>query len=106
MSTTLHLPHKELRPSLKRAEDGTRAPVWDLYLDDRMVAGEYTSQDAALLELGDGGVIELERCQERVIQRHRQVRWHTESNFEGVQRALASSISRQRSPGYDRRCSS
>ena len=47
----MHIPHKELRPAIKRYADGATAPAWDLYLDGALIASEYTSQIEALLEL-------------------------------------------------------
>jgi hypothetical protein len=52
MTTTLiHIPHKELRPSLKRYTDGDTSPAWDLYLDGALVASELVSPLEAQLEL-------------------------------------------------------
>jgi hypothetical protein len=51
MMTTFHIPHKELRPSLKRYADGDTSPAWDLYLDGALVASEIVSPIEAQLEL-------------------------------------------------------
>lgn len=49
--TAIRIPHKQLQPSEKRYEDGTSVPAWDVYLDGALLASEYASQSAALLEL-------------------------------------------------------
>jgi hypothetical protein len=49
--TALHIPLKELRPGLKRYEDGTSTPAWEVWINGDLVASDYTSQPQALMEL-------------------------------------------------------
>ena len=50
-TTAIRVPHKELRPGLKRYEDGDSSPAWDLYLDGELVASEIVSPLEAQTEL-------------------------------------------------------
>ena len=50
-TTAIRIPHKELRPGLKRYEDGDSSPAWDLYLDGELVASEIVSPLEAQTEL-------------------------------------------------------
>jgi hypothetical protein len=49
--TALRIPLKELRPGLKRYEDGTSTPAWEVWINGDLVASDYTSQPQARMEL-------------------------------------------------------